>query len=225
MARRRTSPGLPVPPPSTMPRHYYTFTADNGLVVKVLRGASPPTLSAGGARWEIANSPRRVSFVQWQGRDPFVLDVPVLFDGFADYDSVEDDCRKLTQMQLCKEFSEPPTITIDGALPISDRRWVVQGISWGDNVYWAKTDSGQPFRLRQDATVNFLEYNPERRVQVLATNTLPSSYVVSKKAGMTLKQVAKDVWGSARRWREIKKANPKIRDPNHVKYKTRLRIP
>jgi len=219
------------PPPLTMPRHYYGFTADNGLFVQALRGFDPPTLSSGGARWSVIDAPRRVSFVQWQGRDPFQLDVPILLDGWINYDSIESECRKLTQMQLCPEFDEPPKIIISGALPISgdlpsgDRRWVIQSIDWGTNVYWAKTDSGRPFRLRQDAVIHFLEYNPERRVHVLATNTLPNTYKVLKGRTVTLKQVAKEVWGSSRRWKDIKKVNPSIRDPNHIKGPKTLRIP
>lgn len=223
--RKAPPPRKLVPPPVTLPRHFYGFTADNGTFVKALRDEAPPSLSAGGARWSIIDAPRRVSFVQWQGRDPFQLDVPILLDGWMDRDGIEKECRNLTAMQLCPEFGEPPTIRISGALPISDRRWVIQGITWGTNVYWSKTDHGDPFRMRQDAVVHFLEYRPERSVHVLATHTLPSSYQVLAGKTTTLKKVAKDVWGSSRRWREIKNVNPSVRDPNHVKGPKKLRIP
>jgi len=207
-----------------MPRHFYDINADTGVTIRVLRDSTPPSLSAGGARWSVVEVPRRVSFTQWQGRDPFQLDVPILFNGYPDK-SIENDCRKLTTMFLSPEFEEPPKITIDGALPISDRRWVIQGITWGSNVYWAKTEEGQPYRLRQDAVVHFLEYRPERKVHILATNTLPNFYQVPKGQTVTMRQIAKAIWGSARRWRDIKKANPNIRDPNHIKGPKRVRVP
>src|SRR5580765_3337662 len=114
--KKKAPHASPKLPPLTLPRHSYILTAGNGLTVEVLRGDGPPTLSGGGARWQVVDAPRRVSFVQWQGRDPFVLDVPILFDGWLNYDSIESECRKLTQMQLCPEFDEPPKIIISGAL-------------------------------------------------------------------------------------------------------------
>jgi hypothetical protein len=211
-------------------RHYYTFSASNGLSVTMLRGDGAPKLSSGGARWEVTNVPRRVGFTQWQGRDPFVLDVPILFEGhyrrLKPFRSIEDEARTLNQMHLSAEFQRPPTIKIDGALPISDRRWVIQDITWGDEVFWVQDGPDSlPYRTRQDAVVHFLEYNAEDRVKVLATNTLPNWYIVKKGQTTTLRMIAKEMYGDANQWKKIKKANPAIRDQNHIKGPKRVRIP
>jgi len=214
-------------------KHYYTFKATNGLIIRVLRGDGAPKLSAGGANWQTVQLPKRVGFTQWQGRDPFVLDVPILFDGWGNHGSrsIEDDARTLNQMRLSKEFHEPPKINIDGALPISDRLWVIQDITWGDDVIWeqdpanSKGVQSPPYRSRQDAIVHFLEYHPEQKVKVLATNTLPNWFQVPKGKTYTLRQIAKAMYGNANKWKVIKKANPSIRDPNHVKGPKRVRIP
>jgi len=207
-----------------LPRHYITFLASNGLEVRALRGDGAPKLSAGGARWEVINLPRRVGATQWMGRDPFVLDVPILFDHHASDESIEPDARALNKMRLSQEFTVPPTIKIIGAVPITDRDWVIQGIDWGDDVYWV-TRGDAPYRTRQDAVVHFLEYRPQARVKILAKASLPHAFEVQKGTTTTLRKIAKEMTGDANNWRKIKNANPSIRDPNKVVGPKRVRIP
>jgi len=208
-------------------KYYYVFKASNGLQVKVLRGAAPPTMMAGGiGGWNTVPRPRRTALTQWAGRDPYQMDVPVLFDRWHEQNSVEREIRQLNRMALGFDYQPPPTVKIQGALPVVGATWVISGIDWGEEVYWAQSKSGF-YRLRQDAVVHLLQYQAEERLKIVVTKSLPNIYVVFNKNGESLKTIAKHVYGNAKKWRVIKKANPgpKTRDPNHIKYMTKLRIP
>jgi len=204
-------------------KYLYTFRASSGSVVKVLRGDTAAKIVGGEGGWTMVDRPRRTSLTQWTGRQPYQMDVPVLFDGWRAQESVEQDIRRLQTMSIGSDFNPPPTIKIDGALPVGGATWVITGIDWGDEVFWAQTPRGQYFRLRQDALVHLTEYVAEQRLKITITNSLPNTYITSK--GDTLQNIAKAMYGNGSRWKEIQKANPKIRDPNKIPAKTTLRIP
>ena len=207
------------------PGHFYTFIGENGGAVTCWRGETPPTIVAGGARWNTVEVPRRVSFSQWQGRDLYAIDVPILFDGYQAGESVEPDIQVLRRMGMGMPYDPPPVITVRGALPISGLHWVIQNITWGSESFWKKDGNSAPYRLRQDAVVHLLEYHEETRVQVKATNTLPNFYIVTKGRTVTMRQIAKEMYGNGQLWTRIKKANPSIRDPNKIVGPKRLRVP
>jgi hypothetical protein len=204
-------------------RYYYVFTADTGSVVRVLRGPDPPKMTGGAGGWQIINRPRRVGITQWTGFEPYQMEVPVFFDGWHAQESVEDDIRRLNQMQLGSDYQPPPTVSIDGALPVVGATWVISTIDWGDIVYWKQMPTGDFVRLRQDAIVHLLQYVAEERL-LLRNVGLPHTYTVFRK-GVSLRDVAKEMYGSPKRWKDIQKANPKIRDPNNIPTRTTLRIP
>jgi hypothetical protein len=208
---------------SVAAKYYYTFRSSNGHTVKMLRGDGIPKATDGLGGWSVVARPRRTAFTQWDGRNPFAMDVPVMFD-HLDKSSVESDVALLFQMAMGAAFDPPPTIHIDGGLPIKGATWVINGIDWGDDCLYDISAKGKPFRYRQDAVVHLLQYNPQDLVKILTTKALPNIYTVHSK-GETMRTIAKAMYGDARRWTDIKKANPKQRDPNHLKIKTVLRIP
>lgn len=201
-------------------KYLYTFRASNGVSVTVLRGDGAPKLSVESG-WQIEARARRVGVTVWKGRPPYRMDVPILFDGWLDGRSVENDVEALDQMADANDLSQPPTVEIDGALPYR-ATWVIDTIDKGDDVYWVQR-GGVGVRLRQDAIVHLIEWSPEQRVKILNTRTIPNLYVA--KGGETLRQVAKQMYGDASKWQVIKKANPGVRDPNAIKKDQRLRIP
>jgi nucleoid-associated protein YgaU len=190
----------------------------------MLRGDGSPKMTGGGGGWNVVSRPRRVGVTQWAGHDPYRMDVPVLFDGWQDRASVEDSIARLNAMQMGSDYDPPPTVTIDGAVPIKGATWVIENIDWGDEVFWQESSQGRFFRLRQDAVVHLLQYQAEVNVKIAVVKFLPNTYYVLHK-GETPKQIAKAVYGNANRWKDIQKANPKIRDPNKLPVKTTLRIP
>lgn len=153
------------------------------------------------------------------------MDVPILFDGHSEGSSVEQDIATLNSMQIGGPFDAPDTVTLDGAVPLRGLTWVINGIEWGDEVYWEQNGSnGQPYRTRQDAVVHLIHYTREERVKIQATNTLPNIYVVSN-GGETMRSIAKSMYGNASKWKQIREANPNIRDPNKIKIGTKVRVP
>jgi len=205
-------------------KYQYTFRSSAGSVVKVLRGDMAAKIVGGEGGWTLVDRPRRTSLTQWTGRQPYQMDVPVLFDGWRESESVEQDIRRLQIMSVGSDFNPPPTVKIDGALPVGGATWVITSIDWGDEVFWAQTPRGQYFRLRQDATVHLTEFVAEQRLKIVITNSLPNTYTTQRK-GETLKDIAKAMYGNGSRWKDIQKANPKIRDPNNIPAKTDIRIP
>lgn len=190
----------------------YTFRSSNGLVVTMLRGEDAPKMTGGGGGWIIEPRPRRVGMTVWEGREPYKMEVPVLFDGFADDRSVESSIAKLNQMQMGRDLIQPPTVTIEGSVPVKGIKWVIENIEWGDNVYW----DGE-IRTRQDAVVALIQYVPETRVKINRDpRTRATVYTVKK--GDTLRIIAKrpTVYGDAEKWKLIATAN-NLRIPGNKK--------
>lgn len=202
---------------------YYTFRASNGISVTMLRGSSAAKMTQGGGNWTTISRPRRVAMVRWVGRDPYGMDVPVMFDGWAGSDSVETGIAKLNQMQMSPgDLIPPPTVHIDGAVPIKGAVWVISSIDWGDNVIWAARGEGG-HRLRQDAVVHLLQYVPEKLLRVGAPNlAMGGTYVV--KSGDTVKSITKYWYGDISQMKLVMNANG-LRDSNKLKVGTRLRMP
>jgi hypothetical protein len=208
-------------------RYFYTFRSSKGQVVKVMRGDDSASIVGGEGGWNTIARPRRTSLTQWGGRDPYSMDVPIIFDGWRYGVSVEREIRMFQEMARGYDFSPPPTIKIDGALPINGATWVITSIDWGNEVFWsqaAKSQSAQGsyYRLRQDAVVHLLQFQDEQRLKITLTNSLPNQYTVPKGTKTTLKDIAKAMYGNGSRWKEIQQANPKIRDPNKVSGTVRI---
>lgn len=195
---------------------FYEFTRqDTGASVQVKRDADAAKLVGVGGRWNIVNRPRRQSFVTWDGDDLYTMDVPILFDGFDTTRSMEDAISILNQMRIkTDDYSPPPTVKIEGALPVKNATWVIEGIDFGDEIWH---ESG--FRLRQSAIVHLLQYITADALQIKAPAT---SKVINVKDGDTLKSISKAQYGTPIYWSAIKKANS-IRDPK--KLPKTLRIP
>jgi hypothetical protein len=205
-------------------KYFYTFRSSAGAVVKVLRGDTAPKIVGGEGGWNMVQRPRRTSLTQWGGRDPYQMDVPILFDGWRLQESVEREIRVLQLMSIGSDLNQPPTVTIDGALPVVGATWVITSFDWGDEVFWSQTPRGQFFRLRQDAVVHLLQFQAPQELKIVITNSLPNHYTTAT-AKETLRSISQSVYGTSARWKDIQKANPKIRDPNKIPNKTTLRIP
>lgn len=138
---------------------WYTFHAlQSGIPsVRVLRGMGVPKITGGYARWGVVERPKRKSATEFDGIDPIVLSLPILFDGVQARRPIEADIGNLWRMRHVLGH-EPSTITVDGGIPSPARgiQWVIQGIEEGDNAIW-DVSGGSTVRFRQDATVTLLE--------------------------------------------------------------------
>lgn len=184
-----------------MNKNYYIFRASNDLVVRCLRGASAARMTGGGGGWEIVKRPRRVSMTIWRGSDPYMMEIPVLFDGNATGTSVETAVSILNQMQMSAPLQDPPHITIEGGLPIKGATWVIDNIDWDpDPIY--QSDGEEQYRTRQAAVVNVIQFRPEVFVEIKPTGrTVPNTY--KTKTGDTLRSIALNKYGDTNKWRAI----------------------
>lgn len=201
-----------------------TFRASTGSQVTVLRGDGPPKITSGEGGWDVISRPRRVALTQWTGHDPYRMDIPILFDGWHDRSSVEESISRLNAMAMGHDFEPPPTLHVDGAVPVKGATWVIEAIDWGDEVYWDLSAQGRYFRMRQDAIVHLLQYQAEQRLNIIMPKTLPNEFIVPRD-GFTLRDVAKAMYGNAKNWKKILRANPDIRDPNKLKAQQTIRVP
>lgn len=209
------------------PANYYVFSAANGLSVTVLRGTAAPKMTAGGGGWQVTPRPRRVALTQWKGRDPYRMDVPVMFDGYADDISVESDIAKLNQMQMGTDLTPPPKVFIKGAVPVKGIWWVIENIDWGDLTIW-RNEGTQAYRLRQDATVKLIQVVDAATVKISGKGKLTVSstgQVYKAKTGDTLRSISKKFYKTVDKWQDIWRANPQIKDPKKIKKDTQIRIP
>jgi hypothetical protein len=201
-------------------QHFVIFKSSLGSQVKVLRGDGAPKMTAGSGGWSVISRPRRTSLTQWTGRDPYRMDIPILFDGFRNDKSVESGIARLNSMSIGHDYDPPPTLIIEGGVPIKGATWVIDSIDWGDNVYW-ESSNGHYFRTRQDAVVHLLQYQAESRLNITMPKTLPGQYIVTRD-GMTLKEAVKAYYGNTKKYKAVLSTN-KGNDANHVRDPNNLR--
>jgi nucleoid-associated protein YgaU len=153
------------------------------------------------------------------------MDIPVMFDDYREGGSVESDIARLNQMSVGSDLVQPPTVKIDGALPIKgNTTWIITEIEWGTNVYWQQ-DGEQPYRARQDAVVKVTQYNPTDKL-VVHNSAHPNQYTT--KVGDTLRKIAQKMYDDPTKWQKIANAQtPRLRVMGTAVLKTgtRLRIP
>lgn len=193
------------------------------LTVNALMGEAAPTLSGGDSGWTEVERPGRLSLTSWKGRAPHRLAVDLMFDGWADGVSVEDECADLERM-AAKVPGEPgsPLLKIGGAIPHPEYVWVLDGLAWGAAL---RGPYGQ--RRRQAVTATFLQYVDDdltldagERAQGLHLPASARPIVVHK--GENLREVAKRVGIPVKR---LARAND-VRDPRkNLKAGRHLRRP
>lgn len=201
------------------------------------RGLTPPIVKSGYSRWALIERRRRISLTEWSGADPIVLAVPILFDGFADGDSVEPACSQLERLAHPTDGSEPPLVRVIGAVPHKEKTWHVSALEWDPEPIYSRRGG---YRTRQAVVVELLqavsddrlEQTPaaERARQAAASKAAKSGsstaggrvYIV--RSGDTLSGIAAKELGDYRRSREIADLN-EIRDPNTIRVGQRLRLP
>jgi LysM repeat protein len=201
---------------------FYTFTPSRGKAVTMRRGDGAPKMTAGGGGWETVDRPRRTGFTEWVGGAPYEMDIPVLFDGWASGRSQEAAISMLNQMKMSPgPWLPPPTVKITGLVPVKGATWVIQNIEWGDSVIW-QTDGDGGYRVRQDAVVQLLQFIAEDRLTIRKQSPPIKLHIVRK--GETLAGISKREYGSTKYVAMLKKAN-NIRDPNHLKQKSTVKLP
>jgi hypothetical protein len=118
-------------------------------------GISTPTTTS---NWEVTNRPKRKGLTDWVGQDPYRLPVAILIDGFLDDRSVEAEIEVLRRLERAPQYVDgdrrPAVCTIAGPLPLTQLRWVIEQVEWGNEIRSERTG----VRVRQAATIHFLEF-------------------------------------------------------------------
>lgn len=211
-----------------MPASIIIITTDNRYSVTAQQGPNPAKITDGFGGWQVISRPRKVGFTQFQGRNPFSMQLNLMFDGYGSNTSQEIPLRTLTWMAIPPQGSrDPRKVRLFGpALPYpSTGEWVINGIEYGDNIIWDKEGK---FRLRQDITLTLMRHVDSDAVVPQEINTglsVPKSQIIRAKSGDTVRTLAAYYYGDSNQWHLIADANG-IRDPAFaIKVGTPLRIP
>lgn len=176
--------------------NFYLIRSTSGVSVLVGRGEEAPIITGGGSRFNTITRPRRRSIVQWDGDDPYTMDVSIMLDGWGgrpgftrSLHSVEADVARINQMHQSQGDLVPPVqVFVDGALPVKGARWVIVGIDWGTRTIWEADNRGAGHRVRQDAVLHLLQYVAETDLKINKMPPMTTRYQV--KAGETLAMIA-----------------------------------
>jgi hypothetical protein len=222
-------------------RPYITFKPvdpPHGTSVTALLGDGTAAPTADGG-WAVVARPRQLGYTDWQGTTPVSMDIPIMFDGFRANSSVEGLVARLFQMMMQRvgTRNEPVVVAITGVpLPFHGYRWVINGISPGDEVR-RNTDG---YRIRAAMTVTVQQYvsgdvlihrkpSPAKKHKGGSSGkrTKPShshTKIYTVRRGDTLSKIAARELGSSSKWHEIAKLNH-LRDPDVIKIGQKLKIP
>lgn len=199
-------------------------------------GEGIPTLSGYGT-WETITRPLRTDALEWQGTPARRLELALLFDGWAEGNSVEGPCRTLEGLTAARSGGRPPaTVRLRGPVPRTELTWIVEEIEWGDAI-WTGSGPFRGFRLRQAFTVTFAEYHsadailrrqkiPKGRGPRIVTVKI-QRYEDKSAAPENIREIARRTLGEAGRWREVTTlAGKHFRDPGQrLKVGQRVKVP
>jgi LysM domain len=216
----------------TLEAHFITFTAEGIGSLRILKGDGSPKVTGGHGGWNVTNRPHRRGLTTWDGVEPYRMSIPVVFEGWPDVAGQEIRIGTLSRMATPQGDDEPPRVSISGiGIPseMPKKNWVIESLEWGDNVLWDNQANGSMVRLRQDCTVNLLQYVNEDRVAFSKLSSAqpgagawPKHHVWRK--GDTLQRLASRFYKNSKKWKRIADAN-NIRDPKHIRIGRILRIP
>lgn len=232
----------------TLAAQYITLqTSSPPLIVRALRGSTPPVAVGGFGGWQLITRPRRVALTQWAGVDPFQMQLSLILDGVHDDSSIEADCVALEQMaQPAGLRLPPPIVTVTGVVPHPELAYVIGdgsadgGLAWDANPIYSRSG----YRVQQQVTVRLIEFvdadlvastgaaQQARQAAGLqsaaaaaaAGGTTAPAPTYTVKAGDTLLSIAAAQLGSAARWTEIAQLNT-IADPYTLTPGQVIRLP
>jgi hypothetical protein len=217
-----------------------TFRAvdPRGTTVVALLGDGVPAVGGGGG-WTTVQRQKQSAITEWQGADPLTLDIPIVFDGFRRYASIERYVNTLYRWMRAPvgPRHEPVVVTVAGPIPYTPYRWVINAITPGTDTesIIRRTTDGQ--MMRWVGSVSLMQYvpgnvivshkhSPAKRHKTTAARKGATTRVhyYTVRRGDTLGKIAARLLHNANRWHDIARLNG-IRDPNKIRVGQRLKIP
>lgn len=206
---------------------------DPPLRVFARLGADGPVLENPNMGWTEVARPRRVALTDYMGHSPMRQTIPMILDGLHNGRVQEPFIRNIERLFRPSHGNyQPSVIYLQGAgLYYTNLNWVIESIEWDATPI--KRPDGR--RIRQGLTIVFLQYIPDKRLELRANanaarrkkeaakrRAAKKRYTVKK--GEHLGEIAAKQLGDPQRWREIAKLNG-IRDPSRVKAGQVIRMP
>lgn len=223
-----------------------TFVIQNlvtGENFKANFGDGPALVTEGYGGWRVINRPREVGIVEWEGRNPMLIEIPFLLDYImAEIDEdpgekCEEQVSRLERLCGLGGHSRPPVCTIQGRglIPHDEtnsgkgvHKWVVENVTWDANME-TRSIGGTGNRLQCGGKISLRQYITAedilKRLSSKSRAVTPKTYIVHK--GDTLAKIAGFMYNDSTKWKYIADANPKVTTNPRRKLKAgkRLKIP
>jgi hypothetical protein len=218
-------PTLPGGPPKPIPGRVILWAPDAGEQVVALHSELPQVSSERAGGWRTIDRPQLRPLVAWDGHQPLKVDLKLLLDGHAINRSVapeQDALRRIAYDVPAGGPRRPPWLRVIGRMPYADSsiKWVIDALGFEDQIYHRGDVT------RTVASVTLLEFvSPEIRQRIDKRKKSARATSHKWRQGDTLHKLARKLLGDQRRWREIDKANPKIKNWSKVKVGTTITIP
>ena len=198
--------------------------------VRVLLGSQPAAPVADGG-WVVVTRPKKSGFTVFEGYEPHTMELSILFDGFAQGRSQEDDIDALNTIMRNPVglMKQPSPVKLEGPVPMVDATWVIQSIFFDSSTLVRAADGNI---VRVAATVSLIEYveadvlisanpSPVRTVMASVPQVVPQTYTVQE--GDTLPSIAARKLGSWSEYTTLMALN-NLRDRRRVPVGTVLRL-
>ncbi len=145
--------------------------------VKVLLGDGAAQATSDGG-WTFISRPRTTGFTTWEGRQPYVMSIPIMFDGFVGEVSQEADYEALRTIfrNSVGPERQPSPVALTGAVPLTNLTWVIQNIEPTLELRRAR----DAHRIRIEATLTVMQF-VEADV-IVATRPSPAKAAAARRA-------------------------------------------
>jgi hypothetical protein len=198
--------------------HDYVLTSSQGHEARALKTSDPVLPKTGYGGHPVGARPRRRSLTVYQGRQPFVMEVPMLL--WRDGASVERDRMAIDEMATSEgdlRTQAPPVVQIRASytLPIPEAlgtentaRWWIEDLVWGDEIRRPPHEGGH--LTRKEVTLTLLEWSA--REPVLEGGFSTGTYRV--KHGDSILRICRTHGMDRNEWSQL---NPRVRSDGQLK--------
>ena len=206
----------------TPPPGYVHLTCpDPPLDITVRLGPEPVKYTSGFSGWSVIERPGQTSMTIWNGTEPYLLQVGLMFDGFATDRRVWPELNALYHVARGDGESPAGILTVDG-IPLPQPEWVIESIEMGDPIRDAKM-----FATRHPAVLQLRQYVPPEFANLRKRALAPAkgkTKIVKAKKGVTPAKIAKRFHC---KWHELRGRNGlTLRKANQeIKAGTPIRVP
>lgn len=203
---------------------------DGDLLVDLDMGSGSPTITSGLGGYAEVTRPNDISITEWVSPTPIKQDIPIMFDGFAERQSVQEDVDKVFSLAR-NPGGTPSPFTLYGPIQYSGMEYVIESIT--DNG--SERQEGTGILIRQELVLHIMEHVASDSIGIFGSPggggggaggkgaNDPKKYTV--KDSDTLKKIAVKVYKKTSAWKAIGQLN-NIRDPNKkLKKGTKLNMP